>query len=319
MNKDQIKAEFMASARYLPLTITILGLLAASQSMGVPGSNFSSARSLDGLLQSYAYRAFDRPRTGKPYTAVTPSNLSGISLTVLRLRSGSFRYRGYRTFKEFDIPVGVLVEPYVERLALVYQNLGNWSSIYYHLPGYTLVAPVLGLLAYEAANLSAINLPELDLIATGKPISVRFTEVSRARGMTVKCVFFYLNGTVGMKNSTEDNVCETYIQGHFSMAVSSSEVPPATAPILTPARSKKKVVDMVWKIVGIAVGGFLFLVVVLVLVLWVVRLRKNRRMERLAQREEAGEVLQRRRVGSAQLPMASMIRTKPELEDEQVP
>ncbi|CAA6654574.1 unnamed protein product [Spirodela intermedia] len=146
----------------------------------------------------------------------------------MRLRSGSFRFRGYKSFNEFEIP----------RLALVYQNLGNLSSLYYRLPGYTLVAPVLGLLAYDATNLSATNLPELDMAASLEPISVRFGGISRPSGITAKCVVFNLDGSIGLNDSTPDNVCKTYRQGHFSIVVDSADLAPSPSPSLTPPRSK---------------------------------------------------------------------------------
>ncbi|TXG65781.1 hypothetical protein EZV62_007056 [Acer yangbiense] len=73
------------------------------------------------------------------YNGYVPSNLTGMKIAAMRLRSGSLRTRGVKIYKEFGIPIGV-TESYVERLVLVYQNLGNWSKTYYPLPGYTLVS-----------------------------------------------------------------------------------------------------------------------------------------------------------------------------------
>ncbi|XP_075634696.1 uncharacterized protein LOC142607154 [Castanea sativa] len=89
-----------------------------------------STRSLDALLQDNAFMAFGaHPKTGIPYESHhIPRNLTGIQVSALRLRSGSLRTRGVHSFKEFQIPVGVAEQPYVERLALVYHNLGNVCS-----------------------------------------------------------------------------------------------------------------------------------------------------------------------------------------------
>nr|CAD1817451.1 unnamed protein product [Ananas comosus var. bracteatus] len=130
----------------------------------------SPARSLDALLQDYAFRSFHHPHTGIIYDGTVPNNLTGIKIAASRLRNGSLKKRGFANYKEFTIPTGIVVRPYVRRLVLVYQNLGNWSSFYYPLPGYTYLAPVLGLLAYDAANLSATHLPELDIVASNSPI-----------------------------------------------------------------------------------------------------------------------------------------------------
>ncbi|KZV39818.1 hypothetical protein F511_27821 [Dorcoceras hygrometricum] len=160
-----------------------------------------SARALDSVLQEYAFKSFVRPRTGIVYDRKLPANFTGIGVAALRLRSGSLRRRGVRVFKEFGIPIGIFEQPYCERLVLVYHNLGNWSSVYYPLPGYTLLAPVLGLLAYDANDLSASSLSELDIRASEDPISINFPNVqSRADGSSPMCVNFGLDGSVGFDN-----------------------------------------------------------------------------------------------------------------------
>jgi hypothetical protein len=121
----------------------------------VPFDDDISSRALDSVLQVYAFKAFSRPKTGVPYDAQLPNNLIGANVSALRLRSGSLRTRGVQTYKEFQIPPGVVEQPYVERLVLVYHNLGNWSEKFYPLPGYTYLAPVLGLLSYSGVDMSA--------------------------------------------------------------------------------------------------------------------------------------------------------------------
>ncbi|KAJ0715616.1 hypothetical protein HanPI659440_Chr13g0503281 [Helianthus annuus] len=91
-------------------------------------------RALDATLQDYAYRAFVHPRTGILFDGVVPSYLTGIEISAMRLRSGSLYRQGVESFKEFVIPVGLRDQPYVERLVLGYENLGNWSTTYYSLP-----------------------------------------------------------------------------------------------------------------------------------------------------------------------------------------
>uniref|UniRef100_A0A1D1YYZ2 Coxsackievirus and adenovirus receptor n=1 Tax=Anthurium amnicola TaxID=1678845 RepID=A0A1D1YYZ2_9ARAE len=321
----------METVHCFTMIITFLGILSATRfnaqsTAQPPTASVSAARSLDGLLQDYAYRAFDRhrPRTGRPYDGVVPSNISGIRITVMRLRSGSLRSKGVPSFNEFEIPIGVTEKPYVRRLALVYQNLGNWSSFYYKLPGYTFKAPVLGLLAYDATNLSATNLRELDVLASMKPISIRFGGVSLPSGVTTKCVWFNLSGLPQLNDSGPDNICTTYRQGHFSIVVNTTELPPAPGPSpglppsLSPVHVKKNK-GKVWKIVGAVVGGLLALVLLVLLAIWINRYRQNKNLEKMIQHAESGEVLQKHRIGDAQLPMASMIRTRPKLENELAP
>ncbi|XP_047330099.1 uncharacterized protein LOC124933702 [Impatiens glandulifera] len=167
-----------------------------------PNSSPGSQMILDALLQDYAYQALVHPKTGIAYEGTVPSNLTGIQVSGMRVRRGSLRARGIKTYKEFEIPMGLIVQPNVERLVLVYQNLGNWSASYYSLSGYTNLTPVLGLLSYDASNLSAKNLPELNLMAAGQqPITIRFSEVgSVPQGSVSMCVWFDLQGLVTFSN-----------------------------------------------------------------------------------------------------------------------
>ncbi|PKU62395.1 hypothetical protein MA16_Dca024697 [Dendrobium catenatum] len=87
------------------------------------------ARQFDSFLQDYAYRAFIHPCTKIPYDGVLPSNFIGVKIAVIMLRSGSLRTRGFHSYKELDIPTGVIAQPYVKRLGFIYQNLGNLSSL----------------------------------------------------------------------------------------------------------------------------------------------------------------------------------------------
>lgn len=284
----------------------------------------TSPRSLDALLQDYAFRAFVHPHTGRPYDGQVPSNITGIKIAALRLRSGSLYNRGVLSFKEFRIPKGVIVQPYVERLVLVYQNLGNWSSTYYNLPGFTYLTPVLGLLAYDAANLSANNLPELSVVASKSPISINFTNVSMVpSGLSARCVHFNLNGFPEFEDLVSSSACLTYQQGHFSIVVNSSEIAPSPAPSEVPSPSPspghaKSNMAKAWKIAGAVVGGFIALVLLALLVAWMCRYRQKRKVAEMEQRADVGEALQMARFGNTRAPVASGTRTQPVLENEYV-
>ncbi|XP_043725515.1 uncharacterized protein LOC122672046 [Telopea speciosissima] len=289
------------------------------------------ARSLDALLQDYAYRAFDRPRTGISYNGKVPSNLTGITISAMRLRSGSLRNRGVNSYKEFEIPTGVVVRPYVERLVLVYQNLGNWSADYYPVPGYMYLAPVVGLLGYDASNLSATNLVELNVTTSGQPISVRFSVVrSVPVGSTARCVRFDLQGTTIFSNVTSGNVCSTNEQGHFGIVAESTAPSPAPvlqpppASLLPPAQSPSSNGGlsnndkMWWKIVGSVGGSILVLSLLLILVLGIRKYKRRKAMEEMEERSEYGEALQIANIGPVRAPMARGTRTPPETEIQNV-
>ncbi|KAG5550798.1 hypothetical protein RHGRI_015680 [Rhododendron griersonianum] len=292
----------------------------------LPASSLTAARALDSLLQDYAYRAFVRPRTGIVYPGDVPSNLTGIKISALRLRRGSLRGRGVNAYEEFEIPMGVVVQQHVARLVLVYQNLGNWSSVYYPLANYMYLAPVLGLLAYDASNLSAKNLPELDIRATSQPISIRFSDVKAVPdGSVAKCVWFHLDGLVNFSNPVSDNTCSTFEQGHFSIVIESiapspspvSPVPPAGAP--KPTGGGKKNHTTLWIILGSVLGGLAALVLLGFLALWVAGYKQRKQMQHMERAAEVGESLQMTSVGSTKAPAATVTRTQPTLESEYVP
>lgn len=312
--------------------LLLLLVLLFSALSAMSGQLVGSPRALDALLQGFAYKAFVRPRTGVVYDGVVSSNLTGIKVSAMRLRSGSLRSRGVRRYQEFEIPQGVVVRPYVERLVFVYQNLGNWSMAYYPLNGYTYLAPVLGLLAYDASDLMARNLLELDIRVSRKPISIHFSDVRRVLGGSVpKCVWFSLNGSVSLSNVMQDNVCTTFQQGHFTIAVVESPAPaPSPAPALAPSppistptgatgKGEKSNNSKVGIIVGSVVGGCALLVMLVFLVVWVSKYKQGKKMHQMERAADAGEALQMTTVGSTKAPAATGTRTQPNLETEYVP
>ncbi|KAG5070715.1 hypothetical protein GLYMA_03G001000v4 [Glycine max] len=282
----------------------------------------SQARSLDAILQEYAFKALVKPKTGTIYNATTtqlPSNLTGVKIAALRLRSGSMRRRGFPSYNEFEIPKGVIAKPYVKRLVLVYQNLGNWSNSYYPLlPNYTYLAPVLGILAYNASNLSATNLPTLDVNASGDPIKVKFHHVKLPPlGAVAKCVCFDLQGSSNFTNVTGGNTCSSSSQGHFSIVVESSALPPpppAVAPNENKTSSNKAGV-----IVGSVLAGLVFLVLLSFLVLWLLKYKQNKKIQQMERAADAGEALHMASVGDIKAPAATVTRTQPTLEHEYAP
>lgn len=292
------------------------------QKLSAQSPTNASSSSLDALLQDYSFRAFVRPRTGILYEGTVPSNLTGIKLAAMRLRSGSFRKRGVTPFKEFSIPSGVIVKPYVTRLVLVYQNLANFSHLYYPLSGYDYVAPVLGLLAYDAKNLSALNLPELDLRVSNDPIRIDFSDLEPIpQGSSAKCVRFDSQGVASFSESIQPgNTCETEHQGHFSVVVKSVASAPSPAPPGDEGRKKKKKSSesnsKTWIIVGSVVGGLLLLGLLLFLVLRCRNYKKQERMREMERAGETGEALRMTQVGETRAPTATTTRTQPMLETE---
>ncbi|KAL8154415.1 hypothetical protein V2J09_012175 [Rumex salicifolius] len=300
------------------LLLAILSWLPFHTAQSLSSSTIASARSLDAILQDYAYRAFINPKTGTTYDGSVPSNLTGIKISGVRLRSGSLRYKGVKSYKEFEIPIGVASQPYVERLVLVYQNLGNWSTVYYPLDGYSYISPVLGLLAYNAANLSATSLSELDIHATSNPILIHHSDVRSIKGRVPKCVWFDLNGSANLSSVVSDNTCSTTSQGHFALVVEGTIPPPPGSLAPTPGHKKHKVSSKVWIIIGSVLGGLLLLILFAILLAWLKKYEHRKKMQRMEKAADVGEALRVTSVGTAKAPSAVRTRTQPSLETEYI-
>ncbi|CAL5189835.1 unnamed protein product [Lathyrus oleraceus] len=295
----------------VPLLFTCFLSLLHSTSSAQTLDDIVSARLIDARLQDCAFKAFIESKSGVIYDAKAPSNLTGIRVSAIRVRSRTLLNKGVQSYKGFEIPVGVTEKPYVNKLVLVYHNLGNWSQKVYPLSGYSYLAPVLGLLAYDATNLIASNLPELDLRANGKPILVNFSNVTKSSpfGSLAKCVYFDLHGYVKFDTLLNGNVCAIFQQGHVSIVV----------------ESKDQVQDH-WKyefkmkIVGIIclVCGIVLLMMILGLFF---RLRRKKRVDKkqLEFEDDNYETLKMSSFGHTKEPMALGTRTKPMIEMDVFP
>ncbi|CAA6669221.1 unnamed protein product [Spirodela intermedia] len=256
----------MESIACMTTMLLIFGILSSHQSSahspGQPSTGFAAAiaKSLDSLLRDYSFHGVSHPRTGVTYQGKVPSNISGVRT-----------FRGLKRFHEFDIPDGVIARPYVQRLALVYQNLENWSSIYYRLPGHRFIAPVLGLLAYEAEDLPLTNSTELHILATEKPISIKFRNLAQKQAPSA--------------DLRPGNVCITRRQGHFSVVVNSGGL---VVPNLRPGGAADGWSN-IWRIAGAVAGGFLFLVLSVLLLMWVKVYRREKRMKEMVHHAESEE------------------------------
>lgn len=280
-----------------------------------------SARALDSLLQNRAFKSLSNPRTGVIYPGLVPTNLTGIGISALRLRSGSLRRRGFKNYSQISIPIGVIEQPYVERLVLVYHDLRNWSTLYYPLPGFVYLAPLLGLLTYDGSNLSADYVPELDIRTTKDPILVEFNglEFVPYEG-SPKCVYFGLDGSVEFDNVMNGNFCAVTKQGHFGIVV--EYVAPSPSPTVEPPTSsgddytkmsKRRIYECIWVVIVSVIGGGIF---VGVLVLYVRKCRQRKKIKGLDRIAQGGVALGTKEVmGVSRVPMAMGTRTKPVLEN----
>lgn len=263
--------------------------------------NTISTDPLDGLVQDFASEMLyeHRLRSGSVYRAPPPANLSGMEVSIVRLRSRRLWNRG-ANFSYFSIPSRTTSVPHVKRVVLVYQNLRNWSSHYYHVQDYSFITSVVGFKAFDASNVSGKITTEISLNTMGKPIFIHFPDLRLTRDMhsRTRCVTFAANGTAYLSELSFPGVCSSREDGHFSVVVLS--------------RRKQRVwfwwsIGFVFGIVGLVVVGYVGMVSVRLL-----KTKKIQIMER-----QAGEdlVLASRWVGGSKMPSATATRTVPVLEN----
>lgn len=285
------------------LTIFIM-LSALMLFKNVESSQNSSQDSLNSFLHSYALAAIPKPRTGRPYEVSLPANFSGAGVSFLRLRTNRLWKDGANLSSVEIPPTAALPSPFTRRVDLVYQNLGNWSTSYYNVPNYTFVAPVIGLLAYDAGPAGL----GLGLDVKGESsITVNFDGVSRQYDVgMLRCVWFAADGTWRFSNvSGGGSSCEGRSHGHFSIVAPRS-------------RGRKKKAALKWWMVGVPGGAVAAaLIAFLGIFLWkICRWRRERKMERNSERSEGLNTVW---IGSSRMPTASGIRTQPNLETSYIP
>nr|XP_016449327.1 PREDICTED: uncharacterized protein LOC107774345 [Nicotiana tabacum] len=255
--------------------------------------------SLDVILHEHAFKSLVHQHTGDLYNANLPSNLAGMKLSLVRLRSRTLWKKG-ANFSGFSIPPRTIPVPYVKRIHILYNDLGNLSSHYFNISGYNLLTSVIGFMVYDApSHISSItNLTKLDLKPMGQPISIEFKNLTEMKERT-KCVMFDENGKVSLSEMRFPNLCYTRNHGHFS--------------IVLPLEIKKKKRIWGFLVIGFVIGllGLALVAAVGKMVLGIFKAKKTCEMEREA---EEGEFLETVVVGKSKMPIAMVTRTHPVIE-----
>ncbi|XWS38274.1 hypothetical protein CRYUN_Cryun19dG0117400 [Craigia yunnanensis] len=258
--------------------------------------------SLDTFIQNFAFRALvrHRPHTGALDKASLPVNLSGMEVSIARIRSRTLWKNG-ANLSNFHIPSRTVPVPHVKRLAIVYQNLSNRSSHYYRISGYSLITSVVGFMIFDASNTGAKSLRSISLDTMGKPISIHFSNLKYPDGMNsaaARCAVFSTNGTIHFSDMILPNICYTSDQGHFSVVV----------------RLKRKQRPWYPWVIGVVLG-FAGLVLTSYFGLVFIRLLKTKRIQAMERQADEGVIFDSRWVGSSKMPTATVTRTQPVLEN----
>lgn len=264
-----------------------------------------STTDLDSLLQDLTSKTLveHRPRTGVLYKTIPPANLSGIEVSILKIRSRRLWNKG-ANLSYLNIPSGTISLPHVRRLALVYQDLKNWSSHYYSVQGYSLISSVVGFMVFDASNSSAKSFTEVSLNTMGKPILIHFRNLTLAESTKseTRCVTFAANGTTYLSEMIFLGVCHSREQGHFSVVVPES------------SRVSRKQKIWHWWLTGFVLG-FIALVLVGFAGIVSVRLLRTKKIQIMERQAEEDLVLASRWVGQSKMPSAAVTRTQPVLEN----
>ncbi|KAE8675716.1 pathoproteinsis-related family protein [Hibiscus syriacus] len=218
-----------------------------------------------------------------------------MEVSIARIRSRTLWKQG-ANLSSFRIPSRTVPVPHVRRLAIVYENLGNRSSQYYSISGYSLITPVIGFMVFDASNARAARLRSMGLDTKGKPISIHFSNVKYS--VSARCATFSSNGTVDFSRMMVPNVCYTSNQGHFSVAV--------------PLKRKQRPLYP-W-VIGIVLG-FCALVLAGYFGFVSMKLLKTKRIQAMERQADEGEILNNRWVSCSKMPSAAVTRTQPVLEN----
>ncbi|XVF53014.1 hypothetical protein PTKIN_Ptkin05aG0064800 [Pterospermum kingtungense] len=259
--------------------------------------------SLETFLRDFAFRVLvrHRPQTGALYKAILPANMSGMEVSIARLRSRTLWKNG-ANLSNFHIPPGTVPVPHVKRLAIVYQNLGNRSSQYYRVSGYSLITSVVGFVVFDASNTREKGLRVISFDTMGKPISIQFSNLRYPDGTNsaaARCAVFSTNGTIHLSDMMLPNVCYGSDEGHFSVVVR--------------LMRRKQRPWYPW-VIGVVLG-FAGLVLTSYLGLVFIRLVKTKRIQAMERQADEGEIFDSRWVGTSKMPSATVIRTQPVLEN----
>lgn len=262
--------------------------------------------SMDAFLQETAFKTLirRRPYTGALYRASLPANLSGMEVSVVRLRSRRLWEKG-ANFSHFGIPSNTLPVPHVRRMVIVYQDFGNWSASYFRIPGFSLLTPVVGFMVFNASsNTEPKNITKLSINTKENPIEIHFRDLKFPSGKSsnTRCAEFDENGAFHLTQMGSPDVCYSRKQGYFA--------------VVSKLKRKKTswylwVIGFVLGVSGMVVAGYAAMVSI--------RALKTKKIQIMEKQADEDLVLQSRWVGSSKMPSAAVTRTLPVLENSSFP
>lgn len=284
----------------------------------VESSDTQDPKSLDAFVLDRANREITKPHTGTLYNVSLPANFSGIEVSAIRVVTSSFWSRGLN-YSFLHFPPRIIPQPNVKRMAIVYKNMGNWSSHYFSVPNHTMVSPVLGFMAYVSSETTLIDtekMMKMSLTILGDPITVRFPQTDpRGRDSQGKpiCAKFHENGSIEFSNMSRPYECVTQRQGHYSLVV------PLASEGNNDILHVRMKASSVWRMGGLVLAIVGLVIVVVLCVAGIVRLVKKKKITEMEKNSQKAEPFDTFWVGDSKMPAAQMTRTQAALENEDVP
>ncbi|GER33022.1 hypothetical protein STAS_09137 [Striga asiatica] len=265
-------------------------------------------QSLDATFHEQAFKSMINHHrvTGALYNTTLPKDLSGMKVSVVRLRTRTL-YKSGATFSHFIIPPKTRPAARVKRVLIVYHELGNWSSSYYNIYGYSFISPVMGFLVYDASNFSGGgNFSTVGLNNTwGKPVRVEFDNLTAVENQTRFCAFFGVSGKMSLtRMGSREDVCFGKDEGHFSVVVPIERQEKRDGPFW--------VMGLVAGIIGLVAVGLAGTVALGTFV-------KNRNRAVVKESDDQGECLESNWIGDSKMARAKATRTEPVLESTAPP
>lgn len=273
--------------------------------------NVTLPHSLSQSLEDCALKTLtNQHHTGALYQAILPDNLSGIEVSIVRLTGKSLWNHGAK-FSNVLIPARSVSVPPARRVAIVYQNLGNWSNHWYIVPGYRLITYVLGFRVLDVSDQD--NVKEISL-RMNHPVEISFTDLRNDSDSgekmlsRVRCVSFKAHPedkeATYISRMVLPGVCYGSSHGDYS--------------VIEPLENDKKKVEF-WRtwwlwivrfVLGLGVLGFLGIVGTMG-----IKVLRAKKIQVMMEREaNDGEVFESRWVGVSKMPSAAVTRTLPESE-----
>ncbi|KAL8201039.1 hypothetical protein R6Q57_012378 [Mikania cordata] len=267
--------------------------------------DISPGEPFDIVLHEHAFEALltqqQRYKTGTLYAVKLPANLSGMHVFYIRFRTKTLWRKG-ANFSSFQIPPRTLPMPFVKRIVILYQDLGNLSSQFYNntVPGYSLVSSVVGFRVYDASNPTTTKARQIDFNTSDAPISVHFPGLKFPRGSMCASFGTGSNGPFTLGDMSDGHVCYTRNCGRFY--------------VVAPKRKK----GGVWVLWGVGVGFMTTFFISLVSIM-LVKIMKVKRAEEMEMQMEEGSIdLETVWIGYSKMPCATVTRTHPNLESPRI-